>query len=152
MSGVLFYWLFLNEGRGQSVVLRVMKLDKLDHLVLPVSDIDRIAAFYTTHLGMEKRTFSDGRVALHFGDQKINLHPAGWNYEPKAIVSTPGSADLCFIVLESVEVLLSILEESGIDIIEGPIKRTGAIGELCSIYFRDPDGNLIELANQISID
>ena len=129
-----------------------MKLKKLDHLVLPVSDIHRIAAFYTTHLGMEKRTFSNGRVALHFGDQKINLHPAMWDYEPKATVSMPGSADLCFIVYEPVETLRSVLEKSGIEIIEGPITRTGATGELYSIYFRDPDGNLIELSNDIPYD
>ena len=133
-------------------MLGVMKLDKLDHLVLPVSDINRIAAFYTTHLGMEKRTFSNGRVALHFGDQKINLHPAGWDYEPKAMVSIAGSADLCFIAVQPVEAIRLILEEAGIDIIEGPVKRTGAIGELCSIYFRDPDGNLIELSNRIPRD
>ena len=70
-----------------------MKLEKLDHLVLPVSDIDRMAEFYTKHLGMHKRTFGNGRVALHFGDQKINLHSAGWDYEPKAAVSIAGSAD-----------------------------------------------------------
>lgn len=126
-----------------------MKLDKLDHLVLPVSDIDRIAEFYAKHLGMHKRTFGNGRVALHFGDQKINLHPAGWSYEPKAAVSIAGSADLCFIAADPVEAIQLVLEESGIDIIEGPIRRTGAIGELCSIYFRDPDGNLIELSNQV---
>ena len=152
MSGVLFYWLLFYEHRALSAVLRTMKLDKLDHLVLPVSDIDRIAEFYTKHLGMDKRTFGDGRVALHFGDQKINLHPAGWDYEPKAAVSIAGSADLCFIAVESVEAIRLILEESGIDIIEGPIRRTGAIGELCSIYFRDPDGNLIELSNRIPRD
>jgi len=126
-----------------------MNLDKLDHLVLPVSDIDRIAEFYTKHLGMQKRTFGNGRVALHFGDQKINLHPAGWNYEPKAAVSIAGSADLCFIAEEPVEAIRLVLEESGIDIIEGPLIRTGATGDLCSIYFRDPDGNLIELSNQV---
>ena len=129
-----------------------MKLEKLDHLVLPVSDIDRIAEFYTKHLGMHKRTFGNGRVALHFGDQKINLHPAGWDYEPKATVSIAGSGDLCFIVSEPVEKLRLALEQSGIDIIAGPIARTGAIGGLCSIYFRDPDGNLIELSNRIPRD
>ena len=82
-----------------------MTLEKLDHLVLPVSDIDAIAMFYTTYLGMEKRVFGENRVALHFGDQKINLHPAGWDYEPKARVSIAGSADLCFIVSERVESL-----------------------------------------------
>jgi catechol 2,3-dioxygenase-like lactoylglutathione lyase family enzyme len=129
-----------------------MNIEKLDHLVLPVSDIDRITEFYTNHLGMRKRTFGNGRVALEFGDQKINLHPAGWDYEPKAAVSTAGSADLCFITVEPVETIRRILEESGIEIIEGPIMRTGAVGELRSIYFRDPDGNLIELANRIPGD
>ena len=126
-----------------------MTLEKLDHLVLPVSDIDAIAMFYTTYLGMEKRTFGDDRVALHFGDQKINLHPAGWDYEPKARVSIAGSADLCFIVSESVESLQTKLVLLGVEIIEGPVVRTGATGPLCSIYIRDPDGNLIELSNRV---
>ena len=124
-----------------------MTLEKLDHLVLPVSDIDAIATFYTTYLGMEKRIFGDDRVALHFGDQKINLHPAGWDYEPKARVSIAGSADLCFIVSERVESLQTKLVQLGVDIIEGPVERTGATGRLRSIYIRDPDGNLIELSN-----
>nr|ADI22482.1 hypothetical protein [uncultured gamma proteobacterium HF0500_07A21] len=126
-----------------------MILEKLDHLVLPVSDIDAIATFYTTYLGMEKRTFGDGRVALHFGDQKINLHPAGWDYEPKARVSIAGSADLCFIVSEQVELLQVDLVDSGVEVVEGPVVRTGATGRLCSIYIRDPDGNLIELSNRV---
>ena len=125
-----------------------MTLEKLDHLVLPVSDIDAIAMFYTTYLGMEKRVFGENRVALHFGDQKINLHPAGWNYEPKARVSVPGSADLCFMVSESVESLQTKLVQLGVEIIEGPVVRTGATGPLRSIYIRDPDGNLIELSNR----
>ena len=126
-----------------------MTLEKLDHLVLPVSDIDAIAMFYTTYLGMEKRTFGDDRVALHFGDQKINLHPAGWDYEPKARVSIAGSADLCFIVSEQVELLQVDLVDSGVEVVEGPVVRTGATGRLCSIYIRDPDGNLIELSNRV---
>ena len=126
-----------------------MKLEKLDHLVLPVSDIDAIAMFYTTYLGMEKRTFGEDRVALHFGDQKINLHPAGWDYEPKARVSIAGTADLCFIVSEQVQLLQAELVDSGVEIIEGPVVRTGATGRLCSIYVRDPDGNLIELSNRV---
>ena len=125
-----------------------MTLEKLDHLVLPVSDIDAIATFYTTYLGMEKRIFGDDRVALHFGDQKINLHPAGWDYEPKARVSIAGSADLCFIVSERVESLQTKLVQLGVEIIEGPVVRTGATGPLRSIYIRDPDGNLIELSNR----
>ena len=126
-----------------------MTLEKLDHFVLPVSDIDVIATFYTTYLGMEKRIFGDDRVALHFGDQKINLHPAGWDYEPKARVSIAGSADLCFIVSERVESLQTKLVQLGVDIIEGPVERTGATGRLRSIYIRDPDGNLIELSNRV---
>ena len=126
-----------------------MILEKLDHLVLPVSDIDAIATFYTTYLGMEKRIFGDNRVALHFGDQKINLHPAGWDYEPKARVSIAGSADLCFIVSERVESLQTKLVQLGVEIIEGPVIRTGATGRLRSIYIRDPDGNLIELSNRV---
>ena len=125
-----------------------MTLEKLDHLVLPVSDIDAIATFYTTYLGMEKRLFGDDRVALHFGDQKINLHPAGWDYEPKARVSIAGSADLCFIVSERVELLHTKLVHSGVEVIEDPVERTGATGRLRSIYIRDPDGNLIELSNR----
>ena len=126
-----------------------MTLEKLDHLVLPVSDIDAIATFYTTYLGMEKQIFGDNREALHFGDQKINLHPAGWDYEPKARVSIAGSADLCFIVSERVESLQTKLVQLGVDIIEGPVERTGATGRLRSIYIRDPDGNLIELSNRV---
>ena len=126
-----------------------MTLEKLDHLVLPVSDIDAIATFYTTYLGKEKRIFGDNRVALHFGDQKINLHPAGWDYEPKARVSIAGSADLCFIVSERVESLQTKLVQLGVEIIEGPVVRTGATGSLRSIYIRDPDGNLIELSNRV---
>jgi catechol 2,3-dioxygenase-like lactoylglutathione lyase family enzyme len=98
---------------------------------------------------MEKRLFGDGRVALHFGDQKINLHPAGWDYEPKAKVSIAGSADLCFIVSERVESLHTKLVHSGVEVIEGPVERTGATGRLRSIYIRDPDGNLIELSNHV---
>ena len=126
-----------------------MTLEKLDHLVLPVSDIDAIATFYTTYLGMEKRIFGDNRVALHFGDQKINLHPTGWDYEPKARVSIAGSADLCFIVSERVESLQTKRVLRGVEVIEGPVDRTGATGRLRSIYIRDPDGNLIELSNRV---
>ena len=124
-----------------------MTLEKLDHFVLAVSDIDTIATFYTTYLGMEKRVFGEGRVALHFGDQKFNLHPAGWDYEPKARVSIAGTGDLCFFVSEPVETLRKKLEQRGIEIIEGPVLCTGATGRLRSIYIRDPDGNLIELSN-----
>ena len=126
-----------------------MTLEKLDHFVLPVSDIDGIAMFYTTYLGMEKRVFGESRIALHFGDQKINLHPAGWDYEPKARVSLAGTGDLCFIASEPVETLQRQLAQQGVEVIEGPVLRTGATGRLRSIYIRDPDGNLIELSNRV---
>ena len=123
-----------------------MKLEKLDHFVLPVSDIDTITEFYTTYLGMEKRVFGEGRVALHFGDQKINLHPAGWDYEPKARLSIAGTGDLCFIVSEPVETLQKELVQRGVETIEGPVLRTGATGRLRWMYIWDPDGKVVEVS------
>lgn len=94
---------------------------------------------------MKRETFAGGRTALNFGEQKINLHEAGKEFEPKAIHPTPGSGDLCFVV-EDVHAAHKQLEDAGIEIIEGPVARTGAVGELLSVYCRDPDGNLIELS------
>lgn len=123
-----------------------MKILHLDHLVLTVANVERSVGFYTTHLGMKRLDFGEGRVALLFGFQKINLHPLP-GYEPKAQAPTPGSGDLCFIVEDAVETLKESLEAGGIRIIQGPIRRTGAQSALRSIYLRDPDGNLIELSN-----
>jgi len=128
-----------------------MRLDQIDHLVLTVRDIGDTIAFYTRVLGMEEVTFGEHRKALSFGTQKINLHEAGNEFEPKALHAKPGSADLCFLTAEPLSRVLVHLGNCGIDILEGPIERTGAQGPLESIYIRDPDGNLIEIANQLPL-
>jgi catechol 2,3-dioxygenase-like lactoylglutathione lyase family enzyme len=122
-------------------------VDRLDHLVLTVADIDRTVAFYTGALGMTLTTFGAGRRALTFGTSKINLHQRGREYEPKAGTPTPGSADLCLIVDEPLDVVAAELAALGIPIEEGPVERTGARGPIVSVYIRDPDANLIELSN-----
>lgn len=127
----------------------MFKIKSLDHLVLTVKNIDKSVEFYTTVLGMEKEVFKENRVALKFGHQKINLHELGNEFEPKALNVKEGSADLCFITQTSVEEFKKHIESLGIEVIEGPVKRTGAIGEIFSIYLRDPDGNLIEVSNYI---
>jgi catechol 2,3-dioxygenase-like lactoylglutathione lyase family enzyme len=120
-----------------------MRVDRLDHLVLTVADVDATIAFYALHLGMEPLTFGEGRRALRFGAQKINLHAAGREFEPHAERPTPGSADLCFIAQGPIETLAAELG----DLVElGPVERTGAQGTMDSVYLRDPDGNLIELS------
>jgi len=126
-----------------------MHLDQLDHLVLTVRDLNATIAFYTRVLGMEEVIFGENRKALTFGTQKINLHEAGQEFEPKAMHPTPGSADLCFLTPEPLSRVVMHMGICGIDILEGPIQRTGAQGPLESIYIRDPDGNLIEIANQL---
>ncbi len=128
-----------------------MRLDQLDHLVLTVRSISDTIAFYTRVLGMEEVTFGENRKALAFGTQKINLHEAGREFEPKALHPRPGSADLCFLTAESLARVITHLEKCGVDVLEGPIERTGAQGPLESIYIRDPDGNLIEIANQLPL-
>ncbi|MEM9144822.1 MAG: VOC family protein [Pseudomonadota bacterium] len=122
-------------------------IQSLDHLVLTVADIGQTVAFYRDHLGMREVVFGEGRHALAYGTQKINLHQAGHEFEPKATRPTPGSADLCFLVSEPVAALAARLESAGVAVIDGPVARTGATGPLTSIYVRDPDGNLIELSN-----
>ena len=117
----------------------------LDHLVLTVKSIEDTCRFYETVLGMERQTFGQGRVALKFGQHKINLHEAGKEFEPKAHCATPGSADLCFIVSDLNEAENSI-RQAGVDILAGPVQRSGATGPITSLYFRDLDGNLLEVA------
>ncbi|MFC1830007.1 VOC family protein [Thermodesulfobacteriota bacterium] len=124
-----------------------MKIDRLDHLVLTVTDIQATCLFYTTVLGMEEVTFGNGRKALAFGDQKINLHKIGKSLEPAARQPTPGSADLCFITTAPLSAFADHLRACDVKIAEGPVERTGAAGPIISIYFRDPDGNLIEVSN-----
>jgi catechol 2,3-dioxygenase-like lactoylglutathione lyase family enzyme len=123
-------------------------VDHLDHLVLTVANIDATIHFYTRILGMQAVTFGE-RKALKFGRQKINLHQRGHEFEPKAAHPTPGSADLCFIIEESSNEVLRHLAEHSILIESGPVERTGAVGRLTSVYFRDPDHNLIEVSNYV---
>jgi catechol 2,3-dioxygenase-like lactoylglutathione lyase family enzyme len=122
----------------------------LDHLVLTVRRIDAAVAFYHDGLGMELRSFGERgeRRALHFGTHKINLHESGHEFEPKALHPTPGSADLCLLTEEPLEAVARRLEAIGQPVIEGPVERTGATGPIVSIYVRDPDGNLIEIARR----
>ena len=122
-----------------------MDIEGLDHLVLTVASIDASLAFYERVLGMTRESFSDGRRAVRFGRQKINLHEAGREFEPKSRRPTPGSGDLCFIVSDLDEAVVHI-RQCDVEIEEGPVPRTGARGDMMSVYFRDPDGNLIELA------
>jgi len=124
----------------------VFVIDHLDHLVLTVENLDVTIAFYTSTLKMEVVTFGD-RKALRFGEQKINLHQAGKEFEPKAAHPTPGSGDLCFITRTPLDDVISHLKASNCAIELGPVERTGAVGEMRSIYVRDPDFNLIEISN-----
>jgi catechol 2,3-dioxygenase-like lactoylglutathione lyase family enzyme len=123
------------------------KVDQLDHFVLTVKDIPASLAFYSEVLGMEVVTFGQGRKALRFGTQKINLHQQGHEFEPKAANPCPGSADLCFITRQPIESVVAWLQQHSTEVIAGPVSRTGAMGRIVSVYFRDPDGNLIEVSN-----
>ncbi len=122
-------------------------LDRLDHLVITARDVEATCRFYETALGMRRKDFGEGRVALHFGHQKINVHPYPSPVEIVAKDPRPGTADLCFIAETPIEAAAAHLASLGIEIEMGPIERTGAEGTLNSIYCRDPDGNLIEIAN-----
>ncbi|OWV68927.1 glyoxalase [Rhizobium sp. R339] len=128
----------------------MIRIDRLDHLVLTVADVAATCDFYSRILGMSVETFAEGRKALKFGRQKINLHQAGHEFEPKAKHPVPGSGDLCFIAETPLADVIAHLLTRGIAIEEGPVERTGATGRLRSIYFRDPDGNLIEVSNLAS--
>lgn len=124
-----------------------MQIQQLDHLVLTVRDIDVTVDFYQKVLGMDKVMFGGNRVALSFGEQKINLHQQGKEFEPKAASPLPGSADLCFISSTPMAQIMEHLKQYAVAIIEGPVRRTGANGPIVSVYIRDPDQNLLELAN-----
>ncbi|WP_231363542.1 VOC family protein [Thioalkalivibrio sulfidiphilus] len=124
----------------------------LDHLVLTVADIETTCDFYRRVLGMEVVSFGEGRKALSFGTQKINLHQAGQEFEPKAHRPTPGSADLCLLIDTPLESAIRHLERCGVNVLEGPVQRTGATGPILSVYFRDPDSNLIEISNPLERD
>ena len=127
-----------------------MRIDRLDHLVLTVASIDASCAFYQRVLGMTIVSFGQGRIALSFGNQKINLHQAGREFVPHAHRPVPGSADLCFITAIPLDAAMEQVRAQGVEIIEGPVDRTGATGPLRSFYFRDPDSNLIEISNYVA--
>ncbi|KFF24352.1 VOC family protein [Chryseobacterium vrystaatense] len=124
-----------------------MEIQNIDHIVLTVADIDATVEFYTQILGFQAITFGEGRKALTFGNQKINLHHKGHEFEPKAEKPTCGSADLCFIAKTDINEVMQELKQKNIPIIEGIVERTGAMGKIRSVYFRDPDMNLIEVSN-----
>ena len=123
-----------------------MQIERIDHLVLTVKNIEASCAFYTKVLGMKEVTFQSGRKAVRFGNQRLNFHEYGKEFDPKALRPVPGSADLCFITPDPIVQIMSHLEICGVKIIEGPLERTGALGPMISIYIRDPDQNLIEIS------
>ena len=124
-----------------------MKIDALDHLVLTVADVGATCVFYTRVLGMQEISFGAGRKALVFGVQKINLHQYRHELEPKAGRPTPGSGDLCLITSVPLDEVIEHLHACDVPVLEGPVPRTGARGPIMSVYFRDPDQNLIEVSN-----
>ena len=125
-------------------------IDHLDHLVLTTIDAPACIDFYTRVLGMRLETFADGRQALRFGNQKINLHRRGHEFEPKAHLPVPGALDLCFIADQPLASVIGRLQQAGWPIVEGPVERTGATGRLRSVYVRDPDLNLIEISEPMT--
>jgi len=124
-----------------------MRVNHLDHIVLTVKDIDASVSFYSRVLGMAETTFGGGRKGLVFGASKINLHQVAHEFEPKAAAPTPGSGDLCLIVDDDLDSVQAQLAAAGVAVELGPVGRTGAAGEIISVYIRDPDQNLIELSN-----
>ncbi len=137
----------MSRDTGESVPV----ISGLDHLVLTVADLDQTARFYTEVLGMRAVTFGAGRRALEFGHSKINLHQAGSEFPPHAASPTPGSADLCFVTSSPLERVAAHLKAMSVEIEEGPVGRTGASGPITSLYIRDPDGNLVEIASYDSL-
>ncbi len=126
-------------------------IDHLDHLVLTTANESDCIDFYTRVLGMQLESFSAGepaveRKAFKFGNQKINLHIKGKEFEPRADLPTPGSLDLCFIADRPLIEVIAQLKKEQWPIIEGPVIRTGAIAKINSVYLRDPDQNLIEIS------
>ncbi len=126
-----------------------IRISSLDHVVLTVADVAITCAFYERVLGMAVVVFGEGRTALTFGRQKINLHQAGAEFAPRAMAATPGSGDLCLISPTPVAQIMEHLAACGVTVIEGPVPKTGAAGPLISVYFRDTDNNLIEVSNLV---
>ena len=121
-------------------------IDHIDHIVLTTRDKDACIRFYAGMLGMKLESFSENRLALHFGSQKINLHEWGKEFTPRAHVAVPGSLDLCFIASIPLEKVIEKLKEKSIPVLEGPVAKTGAQGPMRSVYVRDPDLNLVEIS------
>lgn len=122
---------------------------RIDHVVLTVGSIETTCDFYSKALGLEVVTFDGDRRSIQIGEQKLNLHKAGHEFEPTSRRPTPGSGDICLVTDEPLQQVLDRLARVGVPIELGPVERTGAIGQLSSIYIRDPDGNLVEIANQL---
>ena len=122
---------------------------RVDHFVLTVADLEATADFYTEVLGMDFRTPKTGPKYLLFGQQKINLHQAGQEFEPRARLATPGSGDFCLITENEIGEVVAHLTGLDIDIEVGPAKRLGALGPMMSVYFRDPDHNLVEVSKYL---
>jgi catechol 2,3-dioxygenase-like lactoylglutathione lyase family enzyme len=122
------------------------RIERLDHLVLTVTDVAATVAFYRRVLGFAELAYGDQRIALVFGSHKINLHPLGSAFEPRAARPAAGSADLCFVTSDAIEEVVEHVRACDVTIVEGPVRRTGALGPMTSVYVRDPDGNLIEIA------
>jgi len=123
-----------------------VEIDRIDHIVLTVSDVEETVRFYSEVLGMRAVTFAEGRRALAFGGQKINLHQAGREFEPKAARPAPGSADFCLITMTPLGEVMDRLAAGGVEVLQGPVEKTGALGPMQSVYIRDPDGNLVEIS------
>jgi catechol 2,3-dioxygenase-like lactoylglutathione lyase family enzyme len=121
-------------------------IERVYHIVLTTRDRDACIRFYTEVLGMKLERFSENRLALKFGTQKINLHEWGKEFTPRAHVAVPGSLDLCFIAATSLDQVIATLKKNGVPIIEGPVAKTGAQGPIRSVYVRDPDLNLVEIS------
>lgn len=124
-------------------------IDHIDHIVLTTRDLEGCIRFYRDVLGMKLERFStpDGeRLALQFGNQKINVHEWGKEFTPRAHVAAPGTLDLCFIAAVSLENVIAQLKAAGVPILEGPVIRTGAVSKIRSVYVRDPDLNLVEVS------
>ena len=128
----------------------MIQIESLDHLVLTVADLQRSIDFYTQILGMQEITFGNNRNALLFGKQKINLHLKGKEIEPKAAAATCGSADLCLLTSTDLNDVIQHLQRQQIEIPDGIVQRTGAVGQIESVYLRDPDGNLLEISRYLS--
>lgn len=126
-----------------------LSIDRIDHIVLTVFDLERTCDFYSRVLGMKVVKFGEGRTALSFGRQKLNLHLFGREFEPKALKPTPGSIDLCFITETPLDEVIAHVKSCNVKIAEGPVPKTGATGPMLSIYIRDPDGNLVEISNYV---